>query len=1104
MTNYKPTASGKALTVYKASAGSGKTFTLAMEYIKLLIDNPMRYRNILAVTFTNKATEEMKTRILSRLYGLSHRQSSSEDYMKRITADLGVSPETVSKRAALALKYILHDYGYFRVETIDSFFQSVMRNLARELDLATNMRIGLNDKQVKDLAVDNIIEELDKSSKMMRRIKEFIISNIAEDKKWNVIDDIKKFGEQIFNDRYAEHSEAISSKAEDDDFFNDYTSRIKEIRDHAGESLPQWGDRFFEELEAAGLQIADLKGGNGTSGISAYFRKLQTGKFDFERGKTIVNHLESTDHWVTKDNKNRAFIIATVESRLMPLLEQTERERCKQRKLLHSARVTLTHLNELRLLNSIERKMREINEETNTFMLRDTPYMLHELIETSDAPFIFEKIGSNIDYIMIDEFQDTSKVQWKNFKVLLNETMSRETGGNLIVGDVKQSIYRWRSGDWRLLNNITSQFDNAVEMVSIKTLDTNYRSERNIIDFNNAFFRAAAGISFDKESEISPENAEQITLAYADVEQKTAGDKPANGLVRVKILHGKNTDDDMFREIVEPIDELINAGISQNDIAILVRTNDNITGIAEFFMRERPEISLVSDMAYRLDKSLAVLTIVKAMYVLLHPDETLGRAELSKCYRRVLGEDCLTMDADRLPLPDEFVRCQEQLLDMPLSDLVERLFRIFGLSVLNSQSAYICAFNDCVTSFLQNYVPDISLFLDRWESEYCSHTIPADNIDGIRITSIHKSKGLEFDNVIVPYCDWTLEKTRGNTLWCEADCEPFNELPLVPLAYNNGLADTTYHDDYVEEHTQNSVDQLNMLYVAFTRAKKNLFIVGRNRNSSQISRLIEDTLAKLADVMPGVDYHAAPIPEKGKGKTKEKKPAADTEPKEPTTFCFGHLALPKGQAVIEKDDTAHAQTDRSEDSVNVYTAPWEPLKVDIESYDNLVSVRQGNESELFLSDNDGSDKQEQYLDRGKIVHYVLSKIHTSEDIPSVLKAYKDEGLPYSDVITADEIEHLLLRGMADERVNDWFSPRYRLFNECDIMYSDSDGNICKRRPDRVLTDGKRFIVVDYKTGAKRTTYRHQVSLYIDLLHSMGHTDVTGYLWYIDLNEIEEI
>lgn len=1090
--------------MYKASAGSGKTFTLAMEYIKLLIDNPMRYRNILAVTFTNKATEEMKTRILSRLYGLVHRQNSSEDYMKRITADLGVSPATVSERAAMALKYILHDYGYFRVETIDSFFQSVMRNLARELDLATNMRIGLNDKQVKDLAVDTIIEELDKSSKVMGWIKDFIISNIAEDKQWNVIGDIKKFGEQIFNDRYTEHNEAISSKAEDDDFFNDYTSRIKEIRDHAGESLPRCGDKFFEELEAAGLQIADLKGGNGTSGIAAYFKKLQAGNFAFDRGKTLINHLESVDNWVTGNGNKRAAVLAVAESRLKPLLEQTEKERLKQRMLLRSAQVTLTHLNKLRLLNSIEKKMREINEETNTFMLRDTPYMLHELIETSDAPFIFEKIGNNIDYIMIDEFQDTSKVQWKNFKVLLNETMSREAGGNLIVGDVKQSIYRWRSGDWRLLNNITSQFDNAVEMIDIKTLDTNYRSERNIIDFNNAFFRAIVDNRFNEEKKISPANAEQITLAYADVEQKTAGDKPANGLVRVKILQKGATDDDMLHEIVEPIDELINAGISQNNIAILVRKNDNITAVAEFFMRERPEITLVSDMAYRLDTSLAVLTIVKAMYVLLHPDEVLGRAELSKCYRRALGEECLTMDADRLPLPDEFVRCQEQLLDMPLSDLIERLYRIFGLSALNSQSAYICAFNDCVTSFLQNYVADISLFLDRWESEYCNLTIPADNIDGIRITSIHKSKGLEFDNVIVPYCDWKLERDWKDTLWCEAHCEPFNELPLVPLSYVKTLADTTYHDDYVEEHTQNTVDQLNLLYVAFTRAKKNLFIIGRSRDASFISHLIEDALAKLVDVLPGVDYHAAPKPEKGKGRKKEEKPSVDTEQTEPTTFRFGHLALPKKHTAIEKDGAAHAQTDHTEDSVNVYTAPWEPLKVDIETYDNLVSVRQSNESELFLSDNDGDDKQEQYLDRGKIVHYVLSKILTAEDIPPVLKAYKDEGLPYNDIITADEIEHLLRRGLADERVNDWFSPHYRLFNECDIMYADNDGNICKRRPDRVLTDGKRFVVVDYKTGAKRTTYRHQVSLYIDLLHSMGHTDVTGYLWYIDLNEIEEI
>ena len=1103
MKNDKQTTTGKALTVYKASAGSGKTFTLAMEYIKLLIDNPMRYKNILAVTFTNKATEEMKTRILSRLYGLSHRLEDSEDYMRCIAADLGMSPATVGERAARALKYILHDYGYFRVETIDSFFQSVMRNLARELDLAANMRIGLNDKQVKDLAVDTIIEELDKSSKVMRWIQDFILSNIAEDKKWNVIDDIKSFADQIFSDRYTEHSEAIGNKAEDDDFINAYIGRIKEIKEHACENLPRYADRFFEELEAAELKVTDLNGGKGTSGIAAYFEKLKSGKYDIGGGATLKKHLESADNWAAKSKSNYATVVAIAESRLKPLLEQTEKERSKQWKLFKSAEVTLTHLNKLRLLNSIEKKMREINEETNTFMLRDTPYMLHELIETSDAPFIFEKIGSNIDYIMIDEFQDTSKVQWKNFKVLLNETMSRGAGGNLIVGDVKQSIYRWRSGDWRLLNNITGQFDNAGEMLDIKTLDTNYRSERNIIEFNNAFFRIAADILFNEEKEIAPANAEQIVSAYADVEQKTAGDKPADGEVRMKFFPGKSTDDDILRELVAIIDELVEAGVSCNDIAIIVRTNENIADIAEFFISEKPNINLVSDMAYRLDRSLAVLTIVKAMYVLLHPNDILSKAELSKCYRRVLGEECLTMDADRLPLPDEFVRCREQLFDMPLSDLVERLYRIFGLSALNSQSAYMCAFNDCVTSFLQNYVADVGLFLERWEAEYHERTIPADNVDGVRITSIHKSKGLEFDNVIVPYCDWRLESGR-NTLWCEAGVEPFNELPLVPLSYNKSLADTVYHDDYTEEHTQNSVDQLNLLYVAFTRAKKNLFVIGKCRDRRYISPLIENVLPKLADVLQGADYHAAPKPEKKKSRKQTEQPVADIVPAEPVTFRFGRLALPKNHAAEEKNDITHSQTVGNEDELNVYSAEWEPLKIDIETYDSLVGVRQSNESDRFVSDNDGDNKQEQYLDRGKIVHYVLSKIHTGDDIPAVLKAYKDEGLPYSDVITADEIESLLRGGMADERVSDWFSPHYRLFNECDIVYADNDGNIYKRRPDRVLTDGKRFIVVDYKTGTKRTAYRDQVSLYIDLLHSMGHTDVSGYLWYIDLNEIEEI
>ena len=410
------------LTVYKASAGSGKTFTLAIEYIKLLIENPTQYKNILAVTFTNKATEEMKHRILSQLYGIAHQLPDSEIYIKRVVDDMGITRQTAAARAQTALTLLIHDYSQFRIMTIDTFFQGILRNLARELDLTANLRIGLNDGQVEEQAVDQLLEQLTHSDRMLGWIISYIEQKMSDDKSWNVIGQIKQFGKTIFSDNYKKKSRLLNERLQQDGLFEDYVESLQAVRAR---------------------------------------KKTMT--------KTLEKCLQSADEWVAKSSKEREIILPLVNDVLLPLLQQAELERPRQWKLLVSAEQTLRHLNQLRLLSSIEQKVRQLNNEANRFLLSDTQGLLNQLIDNTDSPFIFEKTGSQLTHIMIDEFQDTSTVQWENFKILLEETMShsdeggktieeREAGSgertirNLIVGDVKQSIYRWRSGDWRLLN----------------------------------------------------------------------------------------------------------------------------------------------------------------------------------------------------------------------------------------------------------------------------------------------------------------------------------------------------------------------------------------------------------------------------------------------------------------------------------------------------------------------------------------------------------------------------------------------------------------------------------------------------------------------------
>ena len=469
------TGKRKPLVVYKASAGSGKTFRLAVEYIKLLVNNPMAYKNILAVTFTNKATEEMKMRILSQLYGIWKRLPDSKDYMDKVTKELGVTEEYASQQAYVALTNLIHNYNYFRVETIDSFFQSVLRNLARELELTANLHIGLNDKQVEQQAVDELIEGLDHNSKELSWILSFIKENIDDDKTWNVIGEIKTFGENIFKDIYKSHSKGLDSLIQEKNFFAQYTQLLRDIRENAKQKLEDKAKSFFDALDKYGLSVEDFAYGNG--GVCGYFVKLQKGVYDKKELVTsrVENAMNDPMKWLSKNNQNPdSSAYRAVEAELFDLLNETEAMRVKQARLYKSADLTLKYMNQLRLLNSISEKVNELNKSANRFLLSDTQSLLHELIQDSDSPFIFEKIGTQLEHVMIDEFQDTSTVQWENFKVLLKECLSHEGSQDLILGDVKQSIYRWRSGDWRLLNNIEQEFSS--EQMQALPLDINYRS----------------------------------------------------------------------------------------------------------------------------------------------------------------------------------------------------------------------------------------------------------------------------------------------------------------------------------------------------------------------------------------------------------------------------------------------------------------------------------------------------------------------------------------------------------------------------------------------------------------------------------------------------
>ena len=1081
-----------ALTIYKASAGSGKTFTLSVEYIKLLIKDPQSYRSTLAVTFTNKATEEMKLRILSQLYGIWKLLPDSKSYIDKIKEDLDVTEEYMSERAGIALHNIVHNYSYFRIETIDSFFQSVLRNLARELDLTANLRIELNDYQIERNAVDELINSLDENSELLTWIMEYIRENMDDDKDWNVIGNIKRFGENIFREYYKTNSKKLNERLLEEGFFKQYTSKLRQMRNEAEVEMQNEAAQFFDALNHNGIEIDDLN--NGKNGPAGYFIKIKKGIYN---NTIVTKRLQkvldegSESSWVKqKSSKETQDIVRELaNSTLTPLVHHAEDVRQKNWYIYGSAVLTLRHLNQLRLLNSIENKIRMMNVEQNRFLLSDTHTLLHSLIRDTDSPFIFEKIGNYLENIMIDEFQDTSTVQWQNFKVLLEECMSHgEQQGNLIVGDVKQSIYRWRSGDWRMLNNIEREFPYLNSMLNVCSLDTNYRSSRRVITFNNAFFKRASELEYADQKSSTPDTSspEQLKKAYSDVAQKVPSFRDNHGYVSINLLPNEDYRQQALQKTAEAVSLLLDSGANYSDIAILVRSNDIIQLIAEFFANELPDVKIVSDEAFRLDSSVSVNIIVNAMLWLTHPDNILAKAYIAKAYQTYVLEKSeqetnkllATAEGIDSALPCALIDKRDDLLTMPIFELAEQIYTLFNIGNIKGEDAYLYAFYDALTDFIANNTADIDSFVEEWNDSIAEKTIQASAIDGIRIITIHQSKGLEFEHVVIPFCDWTLEK--GNTIWCTPQVEPYNELPLIPVDFSaSQMKGTIYEFDYNEEHLQNCVDNLNLLYVAFTRAASSLFVIAQRGTPSSRSYIVEQAITDIK--LEGSSLDGDPSDKKAE-----------------LLFSYGELEIVETKAKKKSD--------------NIFTPEVENMNVDMATFSNKVEFKQSNKSRDFVADDDENTddddrKQLSYIKTGKILHYLFSTINTTDDIDTSLAQLEMDGLIEESGTNIKRLRDMLHKRFSNRQVADWFSSRWTLFNECTILdYDAATDTVREHRPDRVMKDEKtgEVVIVDFKFGSPRPEYVEQVNRYKALTQNMGYPNVKGYLWFVYSNRIEEV
>ena len=1020
----------------------------------------------------------MKERILSQLYGIWINDKSSKAYLEKITEELGMPKEQIRMAAGKALHLMIHDYSRFRVETIDSFFQSVMRNLARELELGANLTIELNNMEVLSDAVDSMIERLNRQSPVLYWLLEYIEERIADDKRWNVSGEIKNFGRNIFDEGYIEKGDGLRRKLQDKDCIKNYRRTLQAIETEALEQMKGFADQFFGILESNGLAIDNLA--NKSKGVSSYFSKLQMGKLDDSlRNATVEKHLASPENWSPKSSPRRNAITELAAAELIPLLQTAEEFRNKNNMLVNSCQLSLRYINNVRLLANIDEEVRRLNYENNRFLLSDTNVLLHNLVHDGDSSFVFEKIGTTIRNVMIDEFQDTSRMQWDNFRLLLLEGLSQGEN-SLIVGDVKQSIYRWRNGDWGILNGLKDHIESFP--INVKILTTNRRSAGNIIEFNNKVFTAACHTLNDIYKSEQGEECKDLKEAYVDVCQEKDKD-PDEGYVKVTFLTEKEEMayvEDTLQQLANETQLLVTAGIQLKDIAILVRKNKTIPLVADYFDKNTP-YKIVSDEAFQLNASLAICMIMDGLRYLSNPENRIAKAQLAAAYQNEILKNNIDLntlllnDIDEY-LPVSFIEQQKKLRLMPLYELMEKLFGLFEMSRIKQQDAYLCAFFDAVVEYLQNNSSEMSAFIAFWEETLSQKTIPSGEVEGIRIISIHKSKGLEYHTVLLPFCDWNMEKERSLThlIWCTPKVAPFNNLDIVPVNYSTAMQQSIYREEYLNERLQLWVDNLNLLYVAFTRAKNNLIIWGKDGLKGTVSELLQQAMGQIS--IPQHEHDSSHL-EKSEDNT-------DTD----------NIAYEMG--------TLYLSEEKRTDGIikNKLLMNPEKIPLHLESLESNIEFKQSNRSAEFIRGEE--ETGERYIRQGQLLHNLFSVIRTQDDIPSAIERLRFEGIIES-AEQERQIKKLTEWALNHPLVKEWYSGNWELYNECAIIYKEK-GELQTRRPDRVMMKDGKVVVVDFKFGKKRTDYNKQVRDYMNLLSDMGYENIRGYLWYVFDNEFVEV
>ena len=1037
------------LHIYKASAGSGKTFALTREYIRMLLsdkantDARLPHSRILAVTFTKKSTAEMKERILKELYILANTPDKS-DYINDFLNDrtINLNKEAIQQRAQSLLIGILQDYNRFSVSTIDGFFQQVLRTFAMELGLSTTYDLALDHNEVVNQAVDDIFKRIreDKSGNedITNWLIEYANNNIDNNQSWNPNEPIKTFSTELSKERLMQQMQHVQDVFADKDKMRSYLEELKAI----SKQVPLQVEECIKEIKQA-LELFDTDDLNSTATKYFYTKKAEE-IINKGLSTTVLKILRGESSFCKKSGKGKAALQALeqkCQTELLPLIEKLHNiAHGEPARNYITANAILEKLYSLGILQDVAAQIQNTNKKLGRLPISEINRLIYQIIDGQDAPFIYERIGQYYNHYMIDEFQDTSAMQWQNFRPLIEETDGRGQS-NLIVGDVKQSIYRFRNSDWHLLNQVSQQFNDVRLGDGMKN---NWRTAKVVVDNNEQLMQAYCqwvanefknNYDCDFEDQI-----DEISHIYSHNEMHQEARKAYSGYFHMHFFEGKSYKEQALETLLEQIRSFEEEKIDLSRVTILTRYVKDVENIAKFLIQNGYEVQSTGGL--RISSHTAVQLVVHLLNLSLKHDD---------------AADAFVHEA--YPTIDDYNECITQAYQLPLYDQVQALIDGLQLNTWEGATPYLTAFQDKVFQFTQSKIADTQLFLEHWEQKGKDAAIPAPKTSSaINIMTIHSSKGLEFDIVMLPFFDWKLADTHKNdVIWCKPNVAPFDTLPLVPVKPKQSLVRSHLAKEYIEEELATYTDNLNITYVAITRPRHRLYIYG-----PKFALTTKNELGKINNVGQLISY------------------LYRDQLDDQNTYS----SLPDGDEIPNPLPPKEQQGCNEQASTYIST----PI-------DKRLTLRSRSEDDF------ATDTPLAIVDLGILMHLWLSYIHTWDDAQPALQRMVIGGEVTQK--QAQEMQEQLtnLQSLiAEHKRNDWFSNQYQVLAEQDIITPSGK----TYRPDRIMIKDKHAIIVDYKFGEEqRNSYIEQIRGYILLLRQLGYTS-EGYIVYNKIKIIQPV